>query len=522
MQLFGTTAANSFNFTTFFWLIVIASVVAMIGRYIKIPYALALVITGLLVGPSHILPQVHLDPHILFTVFLPPLLFESAIHMRVSLLRDNWKPVTIYAFAGTIASTFIVGFLVSWLLKIPILSALVFGALISPTDPISVISIFKQLGVGKRLSLMIEAESLFNDGVAIVIFSLLVNLALGGSISFVSSLESFFIVVLGGAGIGGLIGFFASRLTREFDDHLLEITMTTIVAFGSYLAAESAGVSGVIAVVTAGLLMGSYGMRTGMSPTTKLSVSSFWEYAAFVVNSIVFLIVGFEVTVVHLSAAIPAVVAAFVSVLIGRAVAIYGLSPLINSMHGGDVPLAWQHVFFWGGFRGAIPMALVIGLGRNFPGRDELVVMTFGVVLISLLLQGLTLKPLMKKIGIGVSGNTLSEFRRLSSEIFSIEGALKELKNLYAIKAISTSTCERLSLEYNTRIKNLENSLDTLTSNNHDLIKVQENEARVVALKAEKSALKESVLNGLLDESDFEDLIEKIDRKLEDLQNKMI
>lgn len=518
MKLVGIVAsANAFDFTTFFWLIVIASVVAMVGRYVKIPYALALVITGLIVGPSHILPQVHLDPHILFTIFLPPLLFESAIHMRASLLRDNWKAVTIYALVGTLVSTFIVGFLVSWLLKIPILPALVFGALISPTDPISVISIFKQLGVGKRLSLMIEAESLFNDGVAIVLFSLLVNLALGGSVSLVSSIESFFLVVLGGAVIGGLIGFFASRLTREFDDHLLEITMTTIVAFGSYLAAESAGVSGVIAVVTAGLFMGSYGMRTGMSPTTRLSVSSFWEYAAFVVNSIVFLLVGFEVTVVHLTAAVPAILGAVVAVLIGRALAIYGLSPLINKMHG-DVPMAWQHVFFWGGLRGAIPMALVIGLGRDFPGRDELVVLTFGVVLISLLVQGMTLKTLMKRIGLSSQQNIFSEFRRLSSEILSSEGALRELKNLHEIKAISSSTCEQLSDEYRARIKDLEKSLDKLTAHNDDLLQAQENEARVVALKAEKSALKESVLNGLLDEGDFEKLTERIDSKLENLQ----
>ena len=245
--------------------------------------------------------------------------FESALKIRVNLLRENWAPVTVYALAGTVLSTLVIGGLSVWLLELPPVVALVFGALISPTDPISVIAIFKQLRVGKRLTLIMESESLFNDGIAIVLFTLLLDMVSGQQISLAGGGLLFLKVVLGGAALGVVIGGVASRVTREFDDHLLEITLTTIVAFGSFLFAESLQVSGVIAVVVAGLTMGSYGMQRGMSPTTRLAVSSFWEYAAFAVNSIVFLLVGFEVNVANLSSFIPAVLKGAGAMLVGRA-----------------------------------------------------------------------------------------------------------------------------------------------------------------------------------------------------------
>jgi len=514
MKLFATTVLQSpFDFNTFFWLIVIASVVAMIGRYIKIPYALALVITGLIIGPSHVLPQVQLEPHILFTIFLPPLLFESAIHMRVSLLRVNWKPITIYALGGTLLSTFVVGILAAWMLDLPLEIGLVFGALISPTDPISVIAIFKQLGIGKRLSLIMEAESLFNDGVAIVLFTLLVDVATGQQVSLFTSIQMFFVVVVGGAALGILIGGLASRLTREFNDHFLEITLTTIVAFGSFLSAEALNVSGVIAVVSAGLVMGSYGMKTGMSATTSLAVSSFWEYLAFAVNSLVFLLVGFEVTLVNLPVKIPVILVAVGIILIGRAVAIYGLSPLINSIHG-DIPFKWQHILFWGGLRGAIPMALVLGLGRDFPERSTLVFLTFGVVLFSLLVQGLSIKSLLTKLGLARLKNKQAEYGRLASEILASEAALTELERLKDQKALTPTAFELLSQEYRGKLNELRTNIEILTLNDEELEQAQEKDACSMALLAEKNTLKEAERTGLLDEDDMKELIVKIDNEL--------
>ncbi|MDD2619825.1 MAG: Na+/H+ antiporter [Syntrophomonadaceae bacterium] len=511
-------AAAGFDFITFFWMMVIASIVAGMARYIRVPYALALVITGLIVAPTNILPQVHLEPHILFTIFLPPLLFESAINMRVGMLRMNWLPISIYALGGTLLSTFVVGGLAAWILDLPLVIGLVFGALISPTDPISVIAIFKQLGVGKRLSTIMEAESLFNDGIAIVLFTLLVDAAMGEKISLLYGIQSFIMVVAGGAIIGVVIGAVASRITREFDDHLFEIMLTTIVAFGSFLSAESLHVSGVIAVVAAGLVMGSYGMQTGMSATTRLSVTSFWEYAAFAVNSIVFLLVGFEVTFVHISAEIPLILLAVLVVLAGRAVAIYGLSPLINTLHG-KLPLSWQHVLFWGGLRGAIPMALVLGLGRSFPERNQLVLLTFGVVLFSLLVQGLSIKTLLQRLGLGKKRSVKSEYGRLASGILAAEAAREELEKLRNRKALSDQVYEILAVEYSQRLDEMGKEIEALRSSGPDLLQIQEKEARIQTLLAEKSSFKEAERNGLLEEEDLQQLVSGIDRDLESLKS---
>ena len=372
--------------------------VAVVARRARVPYALALVVTGLVIGVPRLLPQVHLNPHILFTLFLPPLLFESAINLRVAALRRNAVPIAIYALVGTVASAFIVGGLTHWLLHIPLPVALVFGAIVSPTDPISVIAIFKRLDAGKRLTLLIEAESLFNDNTAFVLFTILVGFALGGKISVAAGLGQFARLAVGGALVGGAIGVIASRVHYELDDHLAEITLTTIVAFGSYLCAESLHVSSVMAVITAGIVVGNYGAQRAMSPSTQLAMTAFWEYAAFVVTSVVFLLIGIEVAYVHWASQWRMALAAAVIVLIGRTV-IYPLSLVVNVLKG-HVPLAWQHILVWGGLRGALSMALALGLSGAFPYRETLVAATFGVVLFSLLVQGLTLGPLLKLLAL--------------------------------------------------------------------------------------------------------------------------
>jgi CPA1 family monovalent cation:H+ antiporter len=474
---------------------------------------LALVITGLIIGAPQLVPHAHLEPHTLFTVFLPPLLFESAINLRAELLRRNWQPISLYAVFGTLISTVLVGGLSAWLLKLPLPVALVFGALVSPTDPISVIAVFKRLGVGKRLSVLVEAESLFNDGVAVVLFSLLIEMAMGGRLTVAYGLQQFVVTVLGGAAVGAGIGGVASRLTRHFDDHLLEITLTTIVAFGSYLGAEALHVSGVIAVVVGGLVVGSYGMPTGMSATTRLAVSSFWEYAAFAANSIVFLLVGIDFTIVNLGPKLGMAAGAVGILLAGRAAAIYLLSPLVNRL-GGDVPLAWQHVLFWGGLRGALPMALVLGLREDFPHRETLVALTFSVVLFSLLAQGLTVEALLKRLGLTGTGKRESAYQRLVSEILACRAAIRELERLEEERSVSARVCTPLAQEYRQRIDELEHGVEELHLSNEDLWEEQSTEARRLALLAEKSALQETHRNGLLDEEELRHLVEGIDTQL--------
>lgn len=500
------------GFTAFFWLLLIAFLVAILARRFRAPYALALVVTGLAIGAPRLLPHVHLDPQTLYTVFLPPLLFEAAINLPIGPLRRDWKPIAIYAVAGTVLSALIVGELAARVLGIPLAAALVFGALISATDPISVLAVFKRLGAGRRLTLIVEAESLFNDGVAAVLFSVMLAAAAGGSITAAGSIGLFCRMVIGGALLGAGIGWLASRVHFALDDHLVEITLTTVVAFGSFLAAETLHVSGVIAVVAAGLVVGNYGMPTSMSAGTRLAVASFWEYAAFVVNSIVFLLIGIEVADADLWHKAGLVLGAVGAVLIGRA-AIYPLSFLVNWLMG-EIPLAWQHILFWGSLRGALSMALVLGLPQGFPYRDTLVAATFGVVLFSLLVQGLTIGPLLRRLGLTETRAERSEYQRLAGEILAREAALRELERLWASEAYPSWAIKLLTEQYRAELAALTEARQALDLGHETREEERALEVRRLALLAEKSALNEAERRGWLDEQDWRQLAARIDSEL--------
>jgi CPA1 family monovalent cation:H+ antiporter len=510
------TNNGALDITPFVWLLLLATVVTLAARRFNAPYAVALVITGLLVGAPRLLPELRLDPKILFTVFLPPLLFESALNLRLEPLRRDAWPIALYALAGTLIATFVVGGITAWALHIPLAHALVFGALISATDPISVIAIFKRLGAGPRLSLLMEAESLFNDGVAVVLFGVTMAAAMGGSVSLAEGLWQFVRMTVGGAAVGAALGWLAWRVHHRIDDHLVEISLTTLVAYGSYLWAEAFHISGVIAVVAAGLVVGNFGMRKGMSPVTQLEVASFWEYAAFLANSIVFLLVGTEAALVRWWAHLELALVAVLAVLVARA-AIYPLSFLVNRF-GGDVPLAWQHVLFWGGLRGALSLALALGLPREFPYRDQFVAAAFGVVLFSLLVQGLTVGPLLRRLGLAQSRTLQSEYRRLASERMACQAALQELERLWVQEAFPNWSIQALVAEYRERWEELGRQIEGLHI--EDLARDQEQDAelRRLALLTEKSMLQEAERRGWLDEEDWRNLVQRIDTQLVALQ----
>lgn len=501
------------QFISFFWLFLAAFVVALMARKVRIPYALALVITGLAIGIPRLLPQAHLDPKLLFTVFLPPLLFEAAINLPAEALKRDWKLLAVYTFAGTILSTFIIGALTAWALNITLPVGLVFGALISTTDPISVIAIFRRLGTGRRLTLLLEAESLFNNDTAVVLFTVMMSVVVGGHVSIGGSIWQFLRLVIGGAAVGLALGFVASRVHYDLNDHLVEITLTTVVAFGSYVCAEAIHASGVMAVIVAGLVIGNHGMQTAMSPGTRLAVHAFWEYAAFVVNSIVFLLIGIEVAYVPWADKTGLAIGAVAIVLAGRA-AIYPLSAIVNRLKG-RIPLSWQHVLFWGGLRGALSMALVLGLDRGFPHRDSLVAATFGVVVFSLLVQGSTLGPLIRKLGLaGVEAANPREQQRLATEIMAVQAALFELDRLRAAEAHPNWSVEMLTNEYRARLAHLEADMETLAPDYRRLQREQSVGARRLALQAEKSAWQEAERQGWLEEEDWRNVAARLDAEL--------
>ena len=282
-----------------------------------------------------------------------------------------------------------------WLIGLPLLIALLFGSIISATDPISVLAIFKDLRVDKRLSLIMEGESLLNDGTAVVLFGILFGAVVAEKLSVPKSVEQYVLAVVGGAILGSTLGYLASRMTETADDPQVEITLTTILAYGSYLFAYHLHLSGVIATASAGLMLGNVGSKEGISPRARIAMQSFWEHISFVMNSLVFLLIGLEIHVRELLQNWTSVLLAIGAVLLARILSVYLLVPLSNRF-AEKIPFRWQHVAVWGGLRGALALALALSLNSAFPYREQILNLTFGVVIFSILVQGLTIKPLVK------------------------------------------------------------------------------------------------------------------------------
>lgn len=503
--------------TVFFWLMLTASIVAMAVRYIRFPYTVALVFSGLAIGYLGVLPQVHLEPHLLFAVFLPPLIFEAGIHIQIQNLRKDYLLIGGLALCGTIISTVTIGALLHIGLKLPLTTALLFGAIISPTDPISVIAIFKQLGVPQRLAMIVEGESLLNDGIAVVLYGLLLHVVVSGDVSFVGGLKQLVYTVAGGLIIGCLVGAIASRLTKEFDDHLLEIMLTTVVAYGSYLGAEAVHASGVIAVVAASLVVGNYGIKEGMTPTSRLAVFSFWEYAAFAVNSLVFLIIGIEETSVPLTNWIWPVIIAVLVTLAARAISVYGIIKALWPVS--RVKRQWSHVIFWSGLRGGLSMAMALGLPQIFSDREPVLLMTYGVVLMSLLFQGLTIEKLIKKLGLVEVTEEDVRYQQLIGENVSLFAARSELRKNAARGIIARSVYEQELLRLKRRQKEIEETVEHLHSTNPNIADSEARKARMISLNAQRNALNEAGFSGIVSGEMIEELASRLEEEVEILKS---
>jgi CPA1 family monovalent cation:H+ antiporter len=389
----------------FILLFVVATGVAIAARRLRLPYTVALVLAGLILGALHLFPAPSLTKNLLFSLILPALIFEAAFQIDSREFRENWITLAVLAFPGVLVSTVLVT--ASLVAVVGLLhlapdftwrDALVFGALISATDPVAVVALFRTLGAPRRLTMLLDGESLLNDGTAIVVFTLSLSLLSGEEARASPLLLQFLFIVGGGGLIGVAVGALASLLLRRIDDPMVEITITMIAAYGSFAAADELHTSGVIAAVAAGMLCGNYG-RTGMSPATRVATESFWQYVTFALNSVVFLLIGLEVRPAKLlNYAVPIFVA-YLVVTAGRAIVIV-LGRGLVGWTGERFPWRWTVALTWGGLRGALPIVLALSVPADFRFRELVVSMTFGVALLSILVHGLTMTTVLRRLGV--------------------------------------------------------------------------------------------------------------------------
>jgi monovalent cation:H+ antiporter, CPA1 family len=503
----------------------VATAVALVARRLKVPYTVALVVAGLVLGTAQVFDPPHLTKELLYAVFLPGLIFEAAFALNLDKLRQHKWAVVSLAIPGLV-----VAITVTAAILVPVVNGLhfvsdftlglgfVFAALIAATDPIAVVALFKSLGVPKRLAVLLEGESLFNDGTAVVVFTLVLAVVAGRPLSAPAAVLEFVRVVGMGVIIGGVVGFAISMVIHRVDDPMIEITLTTIAAYGSFVAAEQLHFSGVIATVTAGLLCGNYTARTGMSASTRVAVATFWDYLAFALNSMVFLLIGFEVRLGALVAAWKPIVVAYLAVTLGRA-AVTALVALALRRTRERIPWPWVGVVTWGGLRGGLSMVLVLGLPAELPHRSLLVAMTFGVVMVSILLQGLTMKPLLKRLGLAASHEGRAEADRLRGAMRAGRAGLAEIRRMADEGAISSELASELRHAYEQRIAVAEQALGGLRERTHALRWEERATALRRALMAEKDALVTAHRSGEIAPGIYERLSADVDARLFELED---
>ncbi len=397
-------------------MLLLAVIMLMVLKRSQFPYTIGLVIAGLMTGffcdyfhLTEVRQQISLSHDMILYILLPPLVYEASLAIDTRMLRANLAPILLLATVGLMISIAVTGNLIAWLTPLSLLSALIFAALISATDPVAVIALFRELKAPPRLNLLMDGESLFNDATAIVMFEVLLGMMIHPGFDSFTLMEicwDFVRIFTGGAIVGGIFGFLGSLLASfQRGDRIVQVTLSIVIAWGSFILADHyLHLSGVMACVAAGLVS-SYYARTQLDKKVIVFAEKWWSYAAFLANSYIFLLLGLQEerllrNELELKYPLMWLFAAVGAAVVGRLCVIYILIPCYNLFKSEDdkVNHRMQFIMFWGGLRGAVPMALVLSLPPDFPQRGLVFNMTLAVILWTLMVQGTTMKPLLRKL----------------------------------------------------------------------------------------------------------------------------
>jgi CPA1 family monovalent cation:H+ antiporter len=516
-------------------LLLVACVSAIALKQLKFPYTVGLVIIGLVLsGLARSIPALEvintfqLSEELILFIFVPPLIFESALNLDSRLLLRNLSPVLVLAAPGLLISTAIMGLVLAWLTPLSLGQALLFGSLISATDPVAVIALFKELGVPKQLAILVEGESLFNDATAIVTFNIILGVIAAGAVgsnAIQQGTVAFVVSFIGGILVGAIFGYlmrFTMNLAKN--NPLILATITTITAYGAFLIAEEIfNVSPVMSVVSAGLVIGWY-KSNGLEKETRDYISEFWEYTAFLANSLVFLLVGITASSFRFFAQLnqteyllSTLGITILTVLIARAIVIFSLIPLVNFFSKTKLPVSYQLVSYWGGLRGAVCLALALSIDAEFPNRDLIIILTLGVALFTLLIPGTTIGKLIQTLQLN-RPSILERVGQAIAIVIAKKEALKESKKLQSNNYFVPNLVEDFTQQYQGQVIQAKQSLIHLLNE----VKLNEMEALQVvwseALAIEKQVYIELNDSGFISHPVFAQLTLMINLKTDAIQ----
>ncbi|MEH2377524.1 MAG: sodium:proton antiporter [Nostoc sp.] len=499
-------------------LLLVATGVALLSRRLRVPYVTGLVLAGLPITEL-LSRRIGLDPSLVLNLFLPILIFEAGINTDVSRLRSTFKPIALLAGPGAVLSTAIIAVLLKFLLGLTWIPALFIGVMLANTDTVSMIAIFKEIPVPSRLSTIVEGETLFNDGAALVAFNLILQVYSTGSLTLLDGIQQLLLIALGGCVVGLVLGYLSIPVFARLDDPLSSLLLTVAVALGTFQVGQFLSVSGAVAVVVAGLIFGNLGLSRNTSASSRITLLSFWEYASFTVNTFIFLLIGVEINPVTLWKTLPAILLAVLAYQVGRVLTVY---PLLAVLRWFDrpIPLRWQHLLFLGNIKGSLSMALALSLPTTLPGREFLITLVFGSVLVSLVGQGLSLPWLVKRLKLSQFSETQQQVEELQAQLMTGKAAQDELDSLLKSGVLPRAIYEEMRSTYQVRIAGAEKALrefynrrpDEFEAKSGGRIKLDAIRRRL--LSAEKGALNEAMRKRILSEDIARGRIQIIDEQL--------
>ncbi|MDB9416681.1 cation:proton antiporter [Microcystis aeruginosa] len=497
-------------------LLLIATAVALVTQRLRISYVAGLVLAGLPITDL-LSRRIGLDPFLVLNLFLPILIFEAAINTDISRLRSTFKPIALLAGPGSVFSAAIIAVLVKFGLGLDWIPALLVGVILANTDTVSIIAVFKEIRVPSRLLTIVEGETLFNDAAALVTFNLLLVIYATGTISTTQVIEEVLIVALGGGLVGAVLGYLCLPIYVRLRDPLSSLLLTVALALGAFQLGQFLGVSGAVAVVIAGLVFGNLGLPRSASASDRITLISFWEYAGFIVNTFIFLLIGIEINPLTLWQTLPSIVLVILAYQLGRILSVYSLLWVLRRIDR-PIPLRWQHILILGNIKGSLSMALAVAIPLTLTGRELIIELVFGAVLFSLVIQGLALPWLIKKLDISQGKAVTREIGQLQLQLIASKAAQDELANLLKSGVLPKAVYEELWASYQAKVAVSERLLrDAYNQSRSGQMEPKYGQLDAIRRRlflAEKAALSDALRKRIVPEDLVQSYVKGLDEKL--------